>query len=323
MFRFRVLKSINLAAILAAILFSDSLLAQQPETPRALLGRMAAAERELNYRGVFTYEHSGDLATLKVVHGVRNGEAYERLFHMDGDPREFVRRGNALDCLRTGDLLLRDQNDSSTAAGSFRLEDFYQLFPKGEGRVAGRRVQILHIVPRDAYRYGYIVAIDKTTGLMLQSILMNEAGKPLERFQFVDIKIGAMLEEADFMPSSAESLVVDVDSTGCGIAPDAGIGANGWRAQWIPPGFVLAAHQPENANGRESLLYTDGLTAFSVIVDSMLGESLPPVDARLGATVAVLKKLDIDGKPHAICVVGEIPHNTARQVVLGVQPALR
>lgn len=311
----------NLAAFLAAVLFSVLANAQQIETARDLLSRMGSAARELNYRGVFTYEHRGNLSTLKVVHGVRNGEAYEVLNHMDGDPREFVRRGNSLDCLRAGDLLISKDQVNVRNGESIRLEDYYQLYLKGEDRIAGRPVHLIHIVPRDGFRYGYIVAVDDATGLMLQSVLMSKEGKPLERFQFVDIKIGAMLEESELQPSTAESLVVDVDRDGCGGAtPGLQPQNSTWQVDWLPPGFVLASHKLTPESARESLVYTDGLAAFSVFIDGMQSEALPAVDARLGATVAVLKKLDVNGKSHAICVVGEIPYNTARQVVANVQP---
>ena len=61
------------------------------------------------------------------------------------------------------------------------------FYIKGDGRIANREVSMVHVLPKDKYRYGYVVAIDKDSGLLLQSVLMSHTGKPLERFQFVDI----------------------------------------------------------------------------------------------------------------------------------------
>ena len=187
-----------MAALVAAVLLHGTLQAQQMESARDLLSRMAKASKELNYQGLVTYEYQGNLSTVKVVHVVRDGETFERVIHLDGPEEEIIRRGDSLDCLRTGDMLLRGgvvkiSNDSYS-----HLEDFYDFYIKGEGRIAGRAVKVVYIMPKDKHRYGYILAIDKESGLMLQSVLMNHAGKPLERFQFSDIHIGAVLDDADF-----------------------------------------------------------------------------------------------------------------------------
>jgi sigma-E factor negative regulatory protein RseB len=70
------------------------------------------------------------------------------------------------------------------------------------------------------------------------------------------------------------------------------------------------------------MMYTDGLAVFSVFIDSVQGTVLPPIDAKLGATVAVLTKADINGQQYAICVVGEVPRGTASQVAsaIGLAP---
>ena len=65
-------------------------------------------------------------------------------------------------------------------------------------------------------------------------------------------------------------------------------------------------------------MYTDGLAVFSVFIDSVQGTVLPPIDAKLGATVAVLTKADINGHQYAICVVGEVPRGTASQVASAI-----
>ena len=318
-------KAIAQAALVAAVcfsglFFSGKAFAGEMESAQDLLARMAKASRELNYSGVFTYEHRGNLTSVKLVNEVRDGKIYQRLLHMDGSQRDVVSRSDSLDCVRAGDMLLRGNalriNDGSYS----RLEDFYEFHIKGDDRIANREVSLVHVIPKDRYRYGYVVAIDKASGLLLQSVLMNHAGQPLERFKFVDISIGSSSSYIDMQIEEGE--FAQINQTDC-IQVNRKIEASQsmWDVNWLPPGFVLASHQPPGAEGQESMMYTDGLAVFSVFIDSVQGTVLPPVDAKLGATVAVLTNVDISGNQYVICVVGEVPRGTANQVAGAIRLA--
>ena len=310
-------KPIKQAALVAAVLLPGPLFAEQMESAHDLMARMAKASRELNYSGVFTYEHRGNLTSAKLIHEVREGKIYERLLHMDGTQRDAVSRADNLDCLRTGDMLLRGNAYKINNENYSRLKDFYEFHIKGDGRIANRQVSMVHVLPRDKYRYGYVVAIDKESGLLLQSVLMSHTGKPLERFQFVDISIGEYRSEID--SQIKEGQFGNIDQTDCvELNRKVDTPQSMWQLNWLPPGFVLASYQSPSADGQESMMYTDGLAVFSVFIDSVQGTVLPPIDAKLGATVAVLTKADINGHQYAICVVGEVPRGTASQVASAI-----
>lgn len=312
-------KSIKLAALLAAVLLHGPLFAGTMESAHDLMARMAKASRELNYQGLFTYEYRGNLTSVKVMHGVRDGQTFEHILHMDGAQREAVRRTDNVDCLRTGDMLLRGNAYRINNDNYARLEDFYEFHIKGDGRIANRQVTMVHVLPKDKHRYGYVVAIDKESGLLLQSVLMSHTGKPLERFQFVEIVVGASLSEMGFDEEAEDFAGVAVDQVDCLEANrQVTSSPSMWRAQWLPPGFVIASHRAADENGQESMMFTDGLAVFSVFIDPDKGRSLPSIDANLGATVAVLTKADINNQEYAICVVGEIPRATANQIASAI-----
>ena len=166
-------KTIKLAALVAAVLLHGPLFAGQMESAHDLMARMAKASRELNYSGIFTYEYRGNLTSVKLIHEVRDGKIYERILHMDGNQREVVGRSDNVDCLRTGDMLLRGNTYRINDENYSRLEDFYDFYIKGDGRIANREVSMVHVLPKDKYRYGYVVAIDKESGLLLQSVLIS------------------------------------------------------------------------------------------------------------------------------------------------------
>jgi len=321
----RLVRTIKVAALVAAVLLNGPLFAAPMESAHDLMSKMAKASRELNYQGLFTYEYRGNLTSVKLTHGVQDGQIYERIQHMDGAKRDGLRRTDNVDCLRTGDMLLRGSayriNDQSYA----RLEDFYKFHIKGQGRIANRQVVMVHVLPKDKHRYGYVVAIDKESGLLLQSVLMSHTGKPLERFQFVDITIGGSMLELGFYPEASDFADVALDQSNC-IDDNRQIttSVSNWDTQWLPPGFVMASHKIADRDGQESMMFTDGLAVFSVFIDIDKGRSLPAIDANLGATVAVLTKADINNQEYAICVVGEIPRATANQIAsaISLSPSL-
>jgi sigma-E factor negative regulatory protein RseB len=311
--------TLKLAALMAAFFLHGPLLAAQMESAQDLMARMSKASRELNYQGLFTYEYRGNLTSIKVSHGVHNGQTFERVLHMDGARREALRRTDNLDCLRTGDMLLRGSAYKINDQNYARLEDHYEFHIKGDGRIANRQVVMVHVLPKDKHRYGYIVAIDKESGLLLQSVLMSHSGKPLERFQFVDINVGMPLAELGFDFGQSEFSEVALDQADCvGADRQMKQSVSNWSVQWLPPGFVIASHNAADESDQESMMYTDGLAVFSVFIDTDDGRSLPAIDANLGATVAVLTKADINNQEYAISVVGEIPRATANQIASAI-----
>ncbi len=53
------------------------------------------------------------------------------------------------------------------------LEKYYHVEVLGEERVAGRNTVLIVIKPKDAYRYARRIYLDKETGLLLKSLLID------------------------------------------------------------------------------------------------------------------------------------------------------
>lgn len=309
-------KNLRLAAFIAAFFAHGPLFAEQNKSAYDLVAGTAMAAKELNYQGVFTYEFRGTLRSIKVAHLVRDGQTYERIVHMDGAGHEIVRRGDDVGCLRPGDMLLRG-SDLMAESGS-GIDDLYSFYIRGNARIAGRLAYMVEIRPKDKLRYGYVVAIDKINGLMLQSMLISQSGKPLERFQYVDISFPVDLGNIQL----PEQLVHSQQAPGClDSSASADPSISMWQPNWLPPGFVLSDIKVDSATGDEAWMYTDGLALFSVFIDSAeKSRRFPPVDAKLGTTVAVLNKVTVGDQHYAICVVGEIPDATAKQIAISIGP---
>jgi len=307
--------------------FSSSFAIDDLSSVTNLLKQMAEANRQLSYQGIFSYEHGGALKTVKVFHSVRDGQEFERIIHLNGPEREVVRRGNNLNCQRLGDAMLRGESLRGAPSGLSELsrgylESHYSLYMKGEDRVAGRDITIVHVVPKDEFRYGYVLGIDKETGLLLQSMLIGSKKRVLERFQFVDVTIGTLVDDMALEPTNQDHHIASLDAAPClndkGVLPVNS--ERHWKVTWLPPGFALSGYHISPETKRETLVFTDGLTVFSVFVDPDEVIKVPDMQAERGATVAFLSRIHNGNEEHVICIVGEIPIETAKKVAQSLKP---
>lgn len=274
-----------------------------------ILGRMSLANRELDYQGIFTYEYAGVLKSVKVTHVVRDGVGYEHWYYLNGPRQEVMRFGVETDCSLPSDNLERGL-PPPVVGNSAMLNNHYELQLRGVDRVADRPVWIIHIVPRDGLRYGYVFAVDQQTGLLLQSLLLDSDKRVLERFQYMDVSYVVA-------PDVAQGVVSQVSgkpaSPGCLSGSQSTDAVEGWQAAWLPPGFALASRERDE-KGVETLLFSDGLSVFSIFFDPNGNKQLPEVQAQRGATVAQMVRIEAAGRNYLVSVVGEIPIETAQRV---------
>ncbi len=307
---------------------------------QAMLKKMAESAHTLSYAGTATYEQSGVMRSVKVVHTVRDGLEVERLEYLDGPRHEVIRRGNPVDCQRVGDLLVKGQILPTSEQDHAHLEDYYHFSIRGDTRIAGRKVSQVFLEPKDRYRYGHLLSLDKKTGLLLQSMLISVQGKVLERFQFTSIDIGVVIDESALQPKVGKHIVARTGLLPCHYEEEAdsvvaammlksddsgqigglpGGQESHWKAAWVPPGFVLADLWTDAVADRQEMMYTDGMSSFSVFIDPDETRQPADIEARRGATVAYLAKIREGEKLYTVCVVGELPMQTARLIAEAVK----
>jgi len=289
------------------------------------LDTMNRAFRTLDYDGVFSYQSGTELTTLRVVHVVIDGIEHERLVHLDGARREFLRRGQEITrILQPGDDILELEKavppTRFVRAFSSRLDaivDLYRVELTGTGRVAGRRAVRLNIAPRDQDRYGVGIWLDDSTGLLLRFERYDLAGTALERFQFGRLMIGDVPRAAVVPVEYAGAVKMEMKLE---ARIDAALEHRArWRPGWVPRGFDgYRSNNSEAMAERDSLeamIYTDGFAAFSVFVEPILTGRVVDFDWRNGATTVVTRTLrDPSGGNRLITVVGEVPATTAKKI---------
>lgn len=306
------------------------------DAPTRWLERMNEALLERDYRGEFSYYSDGDLSSLSLVHAVIDGVQMERLVHLNGRPREIIRKGDVVQCgYERGDELagLGDSIPSGPFARSFSrgysaLSADYRAEVHGTGRVAGRAARRIDVVPVDESRYGHRLWLDEETGMLLRSELRDTDGGLLEIFQFVSIEMDARVAPAELRPEPSDNRVWKRLEFGdrraeAGAAPQ---GDDRWKIGWMPSGFALTTadvrRMPTGNRSVRTLRYTDGLADFSVFVERTWADSSWQQSHRRGATSAVMRELRLaNDERFLVTVVGEVPMATAERIAHSVVPA--
>ncbi len=309
--------------------------AAETQSPHILLQRMNDAFVNLSYDGLFSYFNGTEMASLRVVHKVIDGVQRERLVHLNGAPREIIRHGDDVSCIvMPGDDLITLEN--SIPAGPFarafvgqfdRISDAYLVGEFGEGRVAGRPATRIAISPKDNHRYGYRLWLDQETALLLRSELVDHEGNKLEIFMFSQLSLGDAVQDSDLEPEDAQGSMVSyltlqpADSQVLTLPIEADKSAQ-WATQWLPAGFKMATadlrRKPASGQNVRSLMYTDGLAAFSIFIEPMPERGAASMVSQNGATVAVTHRVDGKNGYFLVTLVGEIPVTTAQEIIASV-----
>ena len=283
------------------------------------LKRLGQAEQQHSYQGTFVYERNGSFSTHSIWHLVRDGKVRERLMQLDGAPQEVVRADGRTECI-SGTLFPGPGNASTTSDRQLdpdKLNRVYNVAKTGESRVSGRAVVVITLTPRDQHRFGVELYLDRETGLPLKSLLLNDKGQLLERFQFTELETTDP-DEQDLKPT-ADCKPVPT-STADAVPVES---AQSWYSEWLPSGFELIDSSvridPRTQSEVTSLLYDDGLTRFSVFLEALKGASAQDARVQLGPTVAVSRRLNTPQGEMMATVVGEIPIGTAERIALSMR----
>lgn len=284
------------------------------------LTRLAEAEQRQSFQGTFVYERHGSFSTHSIWHRVEEGgKVRERLLQLDGPAQEVLRVDGRPQCVSgaLADQVAAGQAWPARALDPKQLTAWYDLRVIGQSRVAGRPAVVLAVLPRDQHRYGFELHLDRDTGLPLKSLLLNEKGQLLERFQFTRLDTAEAPPEAALQPGVG---CRPVHASAAQAAP-----ANAWRSEWLPPGFsltsVLERRSPASSEAVAWLIYGDGLARFSVFLEPLRGAVVEDARSQLGPTVAVSKRMSTAGGDVMVTVVGEIPLGTAERVALSMRAA--
>jgi len=287
-----------------------------------LLYDIQQAARKQDYAGVFMYQQGEAIQSSRLVHVIDGTGERERLEILDGQPREYLRHNDEIQCLiperktvlmepRRGDrfpgLLLGNPVD---------LERHYDIRVQEKlHRVADRQCRVITIQPRDTQRYGYRLCADVTTNLLLRAQTVDSHQSVVEQVSFSSIRMGDGV--------NANELVSPWNTRDWNIIQPKietiDLAAEGWRIP-APAGFV-SVMQVSRSMGRSNvsqLVLSDGLAAISVFIEPYDDQRDHPMSdgaVRRGA-------INIYGTRIAdfwLTALGEVPAETLEQLATSTE----
>jgi len=293
------------------------------DTPQDWLDRMNTALNTRNYVGVFTHWESGRVETLRIVHRVLDGAVTERLESLDGSGRQFVRSGTELTCYlpdqRT--VLVEKAPPSLMPAGLPKFDsamaDYYLLQSEGAIRQMGEKAQVISVTPRDGFRYGYRVWIQRSNGMPLKTEMLDTDGNVIEQVVFSSLAIRHHIADQEFvpqMPTAGFQWLRD-DGAPAVITETPGI----WTGAELPPGFHLVAQTAQIMPGVPEpvthLVYSDGVATVSVFVQSETIRNAPNPAHAAVAQVGNSSAFTSVESGHKFVALGEVPPATVRFII--------
>ncbi len=297
------------------------------EDARAWLEKMSRAVQRYNYEGVFVYLHGSQMQSVRVIHSVEGGKERERLVLLTGVQREVLRTDNRITYIvpRNRSLVLERRRGHPQAGFPLisphhidKLVACYDVSLAGWDRIAGREAQRLIIRPKDEFRYGYRLWLDRETGLLLKTVLLNRKGGFSEQFMF------ATLEFLDRVPSAL--LESEVEGNEFVFFKDRSADEGGveavtrWWASRLPFGFELSTHRrysvADSHGDMEQLVYSDGLSSVSVFIEPLKRDQEP---LRGNSSLGVVNAYGTVYGDFQVIALGEVPSATVEQIATSIR----
>ena len=316
-------------ALLAATLVLPALPARADDDAREWLERMSEALASRNYEGVFTHSTRRQSETMRIVHRVDDGESTERLVSLDGSGREIVRTRKEVHVYLPDRsvVLVEPRTDEGSLVGRYpepgpRLDQMYTLDLHDGPKLLGRDVQVLDIRPRDGFRFGYRLWLDRKSAMPLRTVVFDPTGEAVESINFTELEMPKRIPASATEPSidaTGYRWVRNSKSAPPARPPSAPVA---WLPNRLPPGFRLVKVRTQVIPGValpvQHLIFSDGIASISVFIEPARPDgNAPPESSSVGSASAF--STTVGG--HVITAVGEVPLETVRDIARSVEPA--
>jgi len=326
-FTMLTIRNKTVAPTALAILIASSSLLQpnvslaSPDSSLELLRKMSVAADSLDYTGEFVYVKDGKISSMKISHLQARGDSAseQKLMALDGSMREIIQQGDEVACVLPDEGMGLREKRQSTQPFKLNISDktddierYYELHLAGQSRVANRDCNLLEVKPRDDYRYGYQLCIDKENSLLLQSELSSQDGSLLESYMFVNIEF----DNTDISDIESHTPVKQLkwmdDSNASNHDPMQKEGSvQKWRVLDNASGFELEQYiervSPVLQADVTHLVLGDGLAKVSVFVAPAKSSANK---SKKSLSMGSLNSYTLELGDYMITVIGEVPQST-------------
>jgi sigma-E factor negative regulatory protein RseB len=311
--------TICLATLLLAV--ASPVVAGSNGDAALLLDKMSAAMSQMTYQGTFVYIQGEEVETMRITHVSDEKGEREHLVSLSGLRREILRDSSGVRWVQGENLQVMEDSafgrsffpeiplgQSDQASSSYRLE------LGSSERIAGHPGRKLKVIPKDKFRYGYNLWLEEPSALLLKWELLSSDNRRLAKLMFTELRLGSQVDLKELKPSSHLKEYKILESS---LPPGKGssYGKPRWKPSKLPPGFKLTAHRNLGRQSQqyfEHLVYSDGLTAVSVYVETANDKAQDQRrgTSRLGTTHAYSRVTE----GVVITVVGDVPAVTVQSI---------
>ena len=304
--------ALSLSLLLSSIASAEDLSAKQS------LDKMTQSLDNLNYELAFVQTTPSNMDSFRYRHIKKDNKTYAQLVTLDGRQQEIIQRDNLVSyfqpntqafTLNSGNIV--DAMPAVVRADFDKLSSVYDFIKIGKDRVAGRFADTIRIVPKDDFRYQYLVFVDEENGLLLRGDMLDREGKLLDQFRvvtlYIDDRLRGLTEYINkvSMPPLLKESKNEQSS------------AITWSAGWLPQGFSLIRYTQETLENEviDSALYSDGLFTFTLFVSNAGSNVLPENTWKQGAYTIYS---EVNGGKE-ITFIGQLPIAAAKRIVQEVK----
>ncbi|MBL0945402.1 MAG: MucB/RseB C-terminal domain-containing protein [Hydrogenophaga sp.] len=285
------------------------------------LSRMHEASRYRAYTGTLVVTSGSAMSASKIWHVCDGNQQMERVEMLTGAPRTTMRRNNEVITFEpeTRKAVVEKRESLGMFPDLVRtpknvIPQFYGSREIGAQRVAGHLADMVEILPRDEFRFGYRVWSEQKSGLVVKLQTLDSRGRVLEQVAFSELQLDApvsMDKLARLMKDTRGYEVVK--PTMRKTTPQ----AEGWRLKETVPGFAsMSCHTRDadasTAPGQAPMqwVFSDGLASVSLFVEPFDAQRHGQEgEAALGATYSVSRRVG----DHWVTAVGEVPPATLQR----------
>ncbi|NIP48041.1 MAG: hypothetical protein GWN21_18660 [Gammaproteobacteria bacterium] len=316
-----------LSGLVCAVFSTTGLGSEPSNLPQRHLDRMAKAAQTLNYDGTFVYRNGATIQSMRIIHRFGSDGERERLVALSGAAREVLRDRERVTCILPDSHSVvvaksrpRTFPHSKLFESDRRFQRYYAMSVQKGERIAGRHTELVAVAPLDRFRYGYRLWMDRDTGLLLKSELIDEHDAIVEQIVYTNIELPATISDELLEPEiSGAGYTWYRDEAPAPSSSPQSPGASQWSPEWLPDGFELHdhAHNPivEGREPVEHMVFSDGLASLSVFIER-LDSTARPLDGP--SSMGALNAYGSMVKGFQVTVVGEVPGATVERVALSI-----
>jgi sigma-E factor negative regulatory protein RseB len=266
----------------------------------------------------------GDVhSTSRITHSFFDNEEVEKIESLDGPIREFLRKGNNLQCMIPESRTVR--SDRRIAGRHFpqmvqttveQIASNYAVMLGAADRVAGYDCRWLHLNPRDNLRYSQRLCSENGSGLFIKAKLIGPNEQIMEQFTFTELRVGPRVGRTA-LRSRWEDQRNNWKQEPA-IPADAVLAKTGWAVS-SPNGFTKVAEMrrmlPNRPTSVDHLILSDGIASLSIFIEPINdGKKVDEVITGNGCASVYIGSTN----NHMVTVLGEVPPQTAKIVGKGI-----